>query len=386
MPERFDVIVAGVGGMGSAAAYHLARRGRKVLGLERYTIPNEMGSSHGVSRIIRLAYFEHPSYVPLLRRSFELWRELEAGAGQGQLLHMTGCLHVGAPGTTVLEGCLRSCHEHDLQHEVLNSAEVSHRFPAYRLPAETMAVLEAEGGFLVPERCIQAHAAGARAAGAELREGEAVIAWEPAGRGVRVRTERGEYEADRLILTAGSWNGKLAARFAHLLEPERQVLAWLRVSRPELFAQGAFPVFVMEVPEGMYYGFPLFAEGPPGFKLGRLHHRREVVDPDLLDRGGADATDEALLRDFAARYLPAGAGPAEAMKVCMFTNTPDEHFLIDLHPELPQVILGAGFSGHGFKFCSVVGEVLADLALEGETRHDIGLFSASRFQRELTAR
>ena len=372
--------------MGSAAAYHLARRGQKVLGLERYTIPNEMGSSHGVSRIIRLAYFEHPSYVPLLRRSFELWRELEGEANLGPLLHMTGCLHLGAPGTTVFEGCLRSCHEHDLQHEVLSSAEVSRRFPAYRLPAETMAVLEAEGGFLVPEKCIEAHAAGARAAGADLREGEAVLGWEPTADGVRVRTERGEYEAERLVLTAGSWNGKLASAFAPVLQPERQVLAWLQVSRPELFAQGAFPVFVMEVPEGMYYGFPLFAEGPPGFKVGRLHHLRETVDPDQLDRAGAGPADEALLRDFAAKYLPEGAGPAQALKVCMFTNTPDEHFLIDRHPELPQVVLAAGFSGHGFKFCSVVGEVLADLALDGRTRHGIGLFSATRFQRQLTAR
>ena len=385
MPQRFDVIVAGVGGMGSAAAYHLARRGRRVLGLERFSIPNEMGSSHGVSRIIRLAYFEHPSYVPLLRRSYELWRELEAGT-PGRLLQMTGCLHVGAPGTTVFDGCLRSCHEHGLEHEVLSSQEVMRRFPAYRLPAETMAVLEAEGGFLVPESCIEAHAAGARAAGADLREGEAVLAWEAAGNSVRVRTERGEYEAERLVLTAGSWSGKLARSFQPVLQPERQVLAWLEVRRPELFEAGAFPVFVMEVPEGMYYGFPLFAGGPPGLKLGRFHHRHQAVDPDQLDRGGAGPDDESLLRDFAASYLPDGAGPAQAMKVCMFTNTPDEHFILDLHPELPQVVLGAGFSGHGFKFCSVVGEILADLALEGETRHGIDLFRANRFEPQLTAR
>ena len=378
MADRYDVIVAGVGGMGSAAAFHLARRGRRVLGLERFTIPNEMGSSHGASRIIRLAYFEHPSYVPLLRRSYELWRELERGFGS-QLLHMTGCIHLGAPGTTVFDGCLRSCREHDLEHEVLDSAEVMGRYPAYRLPAETMAVVEAEGGFLVPEKCIEAHAAGARAAGADLRPGEAVTDWEPIAGGVRVSTAQGSYEAARLVLTAGSWNGKLAPALAPLLQPERQVLAWLEVARPELFEQSAFPVFVMEVPEGMYYGFPLFMGGPPGFKLGRFHHRHEPADPDLLDRGGAGPEDEDLLRSFAARYLPDGAGRALAMKVCMFTNTPDEHFLIDLHPELPQVIVGAGFSGHGYKFCSVVGEMLADLAIDGGTRHDMGLFRAGRF-------
>jgi len=220
--DRYDVIVAGVGGMGSAAAFHLARRGRRVLGLERFTIPNEMGSSHGASRIIRLAYFEHPSYVPLLRRSYELWRELERGFGS-RLLHMTGCIHVGAPGTTVFDGCLRSCREHRLEHEVLDSSDVMRRFPAYRLPTETMAILDAEGGFLVPEKCIEAHAAGARAAGAGLRPGEAVTDWEPIAGGVRVHTARGRYEAARLVLTAGSWSGQLAAALAPLLQPERQV-------------------------------------------------------------------------------------------------------------------------------------------------------------------
>jgi sarcosine oxidase len=380
MPARYDAVVVGVGGMGSAAAYHLARRGRRVLGLERFTIPNEMGSSHGVSRIIRLAYFEDPSYVPLLRRSFQLWRELERDFGE-QLLHMTGCLHVGAPGTSVFDGCLRSCAEHGLQHEVLSSDELRERFPAFRMPPGTGAILEKEGGFLVPEKCILAHAGGARAAGAELHEGEAVLGWEAGTAGVTVHTDRAVYEADKLVLTAGSWNGKLFPALAPRLEPERQVLAWLEVSRPELFAGPSFPVFIMEVPEGMYYGFPLFAGGPPGLKLGRMHHRLETVDPDRLDRDGAGPEDEEVLRAFARRYLPEGSGRALAMKVCLFTNTPDEHFLIDHAPGEPRVVIGAGFSGHGFKFCSVVGEILADLASGGDTRHGIELFRAGRFAR-----
>ena len=194
---RYDAIVVGVGGMGSAAAYHLARRGKRVLGLERFTIPNEMGSSHGVSRIIRLAYFEDPAYVPLLRRSFELWRQLEGDFGE-QILHMTGCLHIGAPGTALYDGCLRSCAEHRLQHEVLDPAELRRRFPAFRMPPGTGAIYESEGGFLVPEKCILAHAAGAREAGAELREEEAVLGWEAGDDGVRVSTERGDYEADSI--------------------------------------------------------------------------------------------------------------------------------------------------------------------------------------------
>src|SRR5947209_13211265 len=194
MPARYDVIVAGVGGMGSAACYQLARRGRRVLGLERFTVPNRMGSSHGHSRIIRLAYFEDPSYVPLLRRAFELWRTLEKEAGR-QLLHMTGCLHLGERGTEVLEGCLRSCEEHGLEHELLDSEATMRRFPAYHLPNETMAVLEAEGGFLLPELCISAHAALARDAGAEIHVEEPVLEWGTTRDGVRVRTAKGEYDA-----------------------------------------------------------------------------------------------------------------------------------------------------------------------------------------------
>jgi sarcosine oxidase len=376
-PARYDAIVVGVGGMGSAAAYHLAGRGLRVLGIERFTIPNEMGSSHGASRIIRLAYFEDPSYVPLLRRSYELWRRLEQEYGE-QILHMTGCLHVGAPGTAVFDGCLRSSLEHRLQHEVLTSKQLMERFPAFRLPEGTGGIFEPEGGFLVPEKCILAHASGARAAGAEIHEGETVLGWEAGEHGVRVTTDLGEYEAGKLVLTAGSWNGKLLPAYADSLAPERQVLAWLEVSRPEHFQGAAFPVFIMEVPEGMYYGFPLYADGPPGLKLGRMHHRLEPADPDLLDRQGAGPEDEEVLRSFAARYLPEAAGPARSMAVCMFTNTPDEHFLIDLLPGQPRVVVGAGFSGHGFKFCSVVGEVLADLAADGSTRHDIELFNVAR--------
>ncbi len=375
MGGSYDVIVAGVGGMGSAAAAHLAERGHRVLGLERFSIPNEMGSSHGVSRIIRLAYFEHPAYVPLLRRSFELWRDLERSSGQ-RLLHMTGCLDIGAAGSRVFEGTLRSCREHGLVHEVLSAAEVMDRFPAYNLPEGLEAILEPEGGFLLPERCIEAHAAWARAAGADLHEHEAVTRWVEVHDAVRVTTDVGTYEARHLVISTGSWAGKLIPALAPILQPERQVLAWLETSAPALFEPERFPVFVMEVPDGTYYGFPLF-EAQAGFKLGRFHHRHESVDPDTLERRAGTA-DEAVLRGFARSYFPAGAGPALDMRVCMFTNTPDEHFIIDRLPQAPAVVVAAGFSGHGFKFCSVVGEIVADLVSEGRTGHDIELFRATR--------
>lgn len=376
--QTFDVIIAGVGGMGSAAAGHLASRGMRVLGLERFGIPNEMGSSHGVSRIIRLAYFEDPGYVPLLRRSFELWRELERRAGR-TLLHMTGCLDVGAPGTRVFDGALRSSLEHGLAHEVLTADQVMDRFPAYQLPEGCGAILEPEGGFLLPELCIEAHAAWARDGGADLRSQERLTGWEQLGERVRVTTDHDTYDAGHLVISVGSWAGKLAPVLSPLLQPERQVLAWLQTAAPADFRSEVFPVFVMEVPEGIYYGFPLFADGPPGFKLGRFHHRHETVDPDEMDRRPS-AADEEVLRAFARRYLPGGSGPSHLMKVCTFTNTPDEHFIIDRYPGASRVVVAAGFSGHGFKFCSVVGEIVADLVIEGRTAHPIDLFRIGRRQ------
>jgi sarcosine oxidase len=373
--KRFDVVVAGVGGMGSAAVYHLARRGQRALGLERFDIPNELGSSHGVTRIIRLAYYEHSSYVPLLRRAYELWRELETEAGE-QLLHITGSIDAGPEDSFVFAGSLRSCLDHDLPHEVVDGAELGRRYPGYRLPAETAALIQPEGGFLLPERCIVTHAQLARSHSAEIHTGEQVLGWEPVGDGVCVRTDRGSYEADRLVLATGAWAAELAG-LSQVVVAERQVLAWLEPHRPELFAPERFPVFNLIVEEGRYYGFPVF--GVPGFKFGRYHHLGEQVDPDTVERE-PNAADESVLREFAERYFPDGAGPTTALKVCLFENTPDEHFILDVHPDHPQVVLAVGFSGHGFKFCSVVGEVVADLALEGSTRHDIGFLGAGRFR------
>jgi sarcosine oxidase len=374
-PQQFDVIVAGVGGMGSAAVYHLARRGRRVLGLERFDIPNEMGSSHGLTRIIRLAYYEDPAYVPLLQRAYVLWRDLERATGD-HLLHITGSVDAGPPGSAVFEGSRRSCVLHDLPHEVVNSAELTRRYPGYHLPAETMAVLQPDGGFLLPERCIVAHVTAAQALGAEVHGREQILDWEPLDGGVRVHTTRGVYEAGRLIVTAGPWAATLLPQLATLARPERQVLAWLQPSRPALFTPERFPVFNLVVPEGRFYGFPIF--GIPGFKFGKYHHLEEQVDPDRVDRE-CHPRDEAVLRAFAERYFPDGAGPTMSLRVCLFTNSPDEHFIVDRHPEHPQVVIAAGFSGHGFKFCSVIGEILADLAGEGPTPHDIGLFRLARF-------
>jgi sarcosine oxidase len=370
--ERYDAVVVGVGGMGSAALYHLARRGKRVLGLERFDLLHDRGSSHGLTRIIRLAYFEHPDYVPLLRRAYELWRELEAEAGE-RLLHVTGIVE---GGDRILEGVLRSCAEHDLEHEVLDGVEVARRFPAYRLPAELEVVHQPDGGFVVPERCIVAHVEGALARGAVLRARERVLEWDETESGVRVRTDRGTLEAEHLVLTAGAWSQDVARLSGGSVKAVRQALAWFQPSRPEHFTPERMPVFNLVVEGDHFYGFP--AHGIPGVKLGRYERQGESGDPDAISREPT-LDDELPLRLFAERYLADGAGPTVALKTCLFELTPDEHFIIGRHPEAPNAVVGAGFSGHGFKFCSVVGEILADLALDGETRHDIALFRFDRF-------
>jgi len=370
--ERFDVVVVGVGGMGSSALYHLARRGKRVLGLERFDLLHDQGSSHGLTRIIRLAYFEHPDYVPLLRRSYELWRELETEARE-QLLYVTGAIE---GGEGIFEGTLRSCAEHDLPHEVLDGAEVARRFPAYALPQEMDFVLQPEGGFVLPERSIVAHVAGALARGAVLRARERVLGWEDTDSGVRIATDRGEVEAARIVLTAGAWSQDVARLPAGLVHGVRQVLGWFQPTRPDVFTPDRMPVFNIRLDGEHFYGFPAF--GIPGFKLGRYDHFGAGGDPDAVDRTPTLA-DEAPLRAFAERYFPEGAGPTIALKTCLFEPSPDEHFLVDRHPDSQHAVVAAGFSGHGFKFCSVIGEILADLALDGTTRHDIDLFRLDRF-------
>jgi sarcosine oxidase len=361
--------------MGSATLYHLARRGLRVLGLDRYDLPHEYGSSHGLTRIIRLAYWEHPTYVALLRRSYQLWRELEQRAGE-QLLHITGSIDAGPANGPIFSGALHSSELHGLPYEVMNGNELQRRFPGYRLPKETQCLFQPEGGFLLPERCILAYLAGAKAAGAEAHPQEQVVEWSATPGHCWVATSSARYEAGRLVFCAGAWASRLIPELTGLAQPERQVLAWLEPRRPELFTPDRFPVFYLEVEEGRFYGLPSFLA--PGFKLGKYHHLGEQVDPDAMNRE-VEPEDEELLRGFATRYFPDGAGPVLMTKTCLFTNSPDEHFILDLHPEHAEVAIAAGFSGHGYKFCSVVGEIMADLAQWGETRHDIEFFRLKRF-------
>ena len=371
----YDAIVIGVGGMGSAAAYHLARRGWKVLGLEQYDIPHELGSSHGYSRMIRYTLQEHPDYVPLVRRSYELWHELEDASGE-TLMVTTGSVRAGLAGSPFYKGARESCDVHNIPYEVLTAAEINQRFPGYRFPDEISSIYQADGGFVLPERCIVNHVLAAQEAGAEIHSQETVLGWEPGNDEVEVRTDRTSYTARRLVVTAGAWAGKLVPALAEHAVPERQVLGWFEPEKPELFRPDTFPVFGVLTEEGRYYGFPSYSV--PGFKIGRSHHLLQKVDPDEMERDVHDE-DEVILRQAVTRYFPLAAGRLIDRKTCMYTNTPDEHFMIGVLPEHPQVSVAAGFSGHGFKFASVIGEIMADLAQNGETDHDISLFRLDRF-------
>jgi sarcosine oxidase len=370
----FDVIVIGVGGMGSSAVYQLAGRGARVLGLEQFDIAHDRGSSHGVNRIIRLGYAEDPRYVPLLRRAYELWRELEHESGES-LLFITGGLDVGHEGSAFIEGSLRSCRLHDLPHELLDAATVHARYPGCQFPSDLVSVYQPASGFVMAERTVTLHAELARRRGAEIHTQEAVVGWSRNGDGVVVETDRGRYRARRLVITAGAWTSRLVPALAGRAVPERQVLIWTEPRRPELFTLGVFPIFYMEPEAGRFYGFPI--HGVPGFKIGKYNHLKQKVQPDTVDRE-CHPEDEAILREGIRRYFPEADGPTLAMKTCMFTNTADEHFVIDYLPDHPEVAIAGGFSGHGYKFCSIVGEVMADLALDGGTRWNLELFKLNR--------
>jgi sarcosine oxidase len=373
-----DVIVVGLGAMGSAAAQQLAERGARVLGLDRFTPPHTLGSSHGLSRMYRQAYWEDPRYVPLLLRAFEQWHKLSERVGE-KLFHVTGGLAVGARGGELVTRTLESAEQFGLPHALLSADELRRRFPVFA-ESDAVAVLEQNAGYVVPERAIYHQLALAEAAGARLCFDETVVSWSAGKDGVAVETTKGTYRADQLVLTAGPWASEVWRELRMPLRVTRQVLYWLAPEGDaEHFAEGRLPVFLFEAPPGvpMVYGFPSVNPAAHGVKVA-LHGSDEVTTPEQVRRE-VTAEDEAAMRERLRTTLPALAeGRLLEATTCLYTMTPDEHFVLDHHPEHANVTLAAGFSGHGFKFATVMGEILADLALTGATRWDIGLFSLAR--------
>ncbi|HEY1394378.1 MAG TPA: N-methyl-L-tryptophan oxidase [Methylibium sp.] len=373
MSPSFDVAVVGLGAMGSAAAYHLARQGRKVLGLDRFTSPHAFGSSHGLTRIIREAYFEDPCYVPLVQRAYGLWDELQRLAGR-ELLRITGGLMIGPADGVLVGGALRSAQEHGLAHELLSAAEVKRRFPALQPREDMVGVWEPRAGVLFPEACIAAHLALAQAHKAALRGDERVLSWRAEADGaVRITTERSEYRARQLLLTAGAWIRSMVPELALPFSVERQAVCWFApTADPELFAPARCPVSLWETaPQKFLYGIPDFGDG---MKLA-VHHEGEEAAPDGLRREVGEA-EVAAIRALVQRFVPGANGPLRSSAVCMYTNTPDQHFWIDRHPQHPQVLIASPCSGHGFKFAGVVGEALADWLITGQPRFDLSRFAS----------
>jgi sarcosine oxidase len=375
--RHYNAIVVGLGAMGSATLYHLARRGWRVLGLEQFAPGHKQGSSHGDSRIIRETYFEHPLYVPLVRRAHELWRELEDRTGSS-LMTITGGIMVGPPEGSVVRGTLRSAEEHELPHEILTPVEVRERFPAFHLDKGLVAVFDPRAGFLDPEACNRAHVKLARDAGADARFSEPALDWIAEGAGVRVTSSSSTYTADKLVITAGAWDGALLPDLVLPLTIERQAVFWLEpASDPALYDLARFPIYAYEYrPGSICYGFPRL---PHGVKASVMHDGAIVPNPDTAKRT-IDETEMKPLRAALKPILPAlSEAPVRESDVCLFTNTPDHDFIIDFHPFFPQVLISSPCSGHGFKFASAIGEIQADLLTKGRTEFDLSPFSIRRW-------
>jgi sarcosine oxidase len=379
MSEMYDAIVVGLGGMGGAAACHLARRGQRVLGLERFAAGHARGSSHGGARIIRLAYFEDPAYVPLLLRAYELWRRLERDAA-ADLLLQTGGLMLGRPASPAVAGALRSAREWGLEHDLLDAAEIRGRFPTLAPGGDTVAFYETAAGLVRTEPTLEAHLRLAVAAGAECRFEEPVLSWDAAAGGVTVRTAVASYEAGRLVLCPGVFAPAVAGV---PVRAERQLHTWFQPPGGVAdFLPDRHPVWLWEPGEdtagldGYAYGFPAL-DGPAGGVKMNVTATRTACDPETVDRTVTEAEVAAAAAELARRLVD-GPGCLVRAETCLFETTPDHHFVLGLHPAYPQVVVGAGFSGHGFKFVPVVGEILADLATEGTTSHPIALFDPER--------
>jgi sarcosine oxidase len=375
--KNFDVIVLGVGSMGSAACYVLAARGHHVLGLEQFDIPHELGSHLGQSRIIRRAYFEHPDYVPLLDRAYRNWRSLEEKTGS-QVYFKTGLVYFGKRTDAIMKGVHESANRYNIEVRTLSEAETARKYPQFRLPSAYERLEEPDAGFVPPERCILLFTEQALRHGATVLTKTKVLDWTRDAHGIRVRTNRGEFSCKKLVITAGPWAGKMIPGMSSKLQVTRQVVAWMTPRKWEPFVLGQFPCWIADD----FYGFPLLPVGvfgaPVGLKVGR-HHPGDISDPDSLNRVPTLA-DEKELVDALNTFVPDAYADTHVMKVCMYTNTPDQNFILDYLPGFDKdVAIAAGFSGHGFKFASVVGEIMADLAMNGGTSLPIGFLSAKRF-------
>ncbi len=381
MSRTSDVMVLGLGAMGSAIAGALAERGCRVTAFDAFAPPHTNGSSHGRSRIYRQAYWEDPRYVDLLFRARELWEKLERESGE-KLLHLTGGLVLGPQSGRLVHRSAESARQFGLQHESLSAAEIRRRWPIFRIGNDTIGLLEQNAGYLEPELCVGAQLRRAERLGATLHCDEAVVDFESAGWSITVRTARGMYSAGHLVVAAGAWAPQVLADLSLPLRVTRQVVFWFEPTTAlDAFRPERLPVYLFETApdELILYGFPLTGPDAEGVKIG-IHCRDEPCTPETIERQ-IRPSDEALIRRRLAASLPALNGRLVHAETCLYTMTPDEHFVLGSHPHDAAITLALGFSGHGFKFAPVVGEAIAELVAQGQTGHDLGMFSPSRFSK-----
>jgi len=370
----YDAIVLGAGGIGSAALSAVAQRGAKVLAIERFAPAHDQGSSHGRTRMIRQAYFEHPDYVPLVLRAYELWRQLESRRGE-RLFFETGLLEVGPPTGAVVPGVIRAAEQHGLDVTPMDAAEITRRWPGFRVPASMTGVFEARAGYLLVEACVRAHLADAVAAGAELKTGETVIDCQANDAEITVITDRARYTTARLILTAGAWAGEWLKDLGIAFQVRRKPQFWFATNSDAYSLAKQSPAFLFESPAGVFYGFPEIDSGE--VKVSEHSGGQVVADPLAVDRDLLLA-DQQRVQAFIAESLPGVSQRMTHHAVCMYTMSADEHFVVDRHATDQRVSFVAGLSGHGFKFASVLGEALADLALTGQSTLPIGFLNSQR--------
>lgn len=376
MKKTWDVAVVGLGAMGSATLYALAQRRLRVIGIDRMGPPHDRGSSHGESRVIRMAYFEDPAYVPLLRLAFEYWRALEAHTGE-RVLSVTGVLEAGCKGAPAIEGSIRSAVEHQLPHELLQPSEVNERFPAFSIPQDWACVFQPDGGVLQPERAIEVFLHAASVRGAAIRTHTPVTEVRAVADSVRIKLASGEQiDAGAVVLAAGPWMTQLLPELRAHLTLTRQPLVWFRPRDPQAVKPNRMPVFLLQTPDDLIYGFPdIFGSG---VKIASHLSGGDLSGPDAPRRAASDA-EKAYLKSVIEHYIPAAGGDACRSTTCIYTRAPDGHFLLGLHPEHPQIVIASPCSGHGFKFASLFGEVLADLSTKRATETPIDLFRPDRF-------
>lgn len=375
MSDVYDTVVVGLGAMGSATLYHLARRGHRVIGIDQFVPPHDQGSSHGATRIIREAYFEHPLYVPLVRRAYELWDALAGEAGEPGLVQRNGGLYIGSPGSSVVRGALDSALRHNVAHELLDSEQMLERFPAFVMQENWLAVHEPGAGFIRPEAAIAAQLRLAAARGATTLCGTTVRRWEAATEGVRVETTRGEIDARHAVFAVGAWAPALIGATSRFLSVERQTSHWFAPRGGPALGPESMPIAIWELAdERFFYTTPDVGLGVKA----SFHYGGETTDVDHVRRT-ASATETDEIRRMLEQLVPRAAGPHRGATVCLYTDTPDKHFVIDRHPGHKSVIVVSACSGHGFKFSAAIGEIAADLVEGQRPRVDIGPFAFSRF-------